>query len=262
MEDKTTHGWLNFIQWTLALLVVAPAAAAQSGWGTAYTENWVFFQKNESGSNQWKYEPRLHVPFRFDNGWTFTQRVDVPMIYTNAAGAGNPGGGYSAGIGDVFIEEIFETPEVAKGLSFRTSVRFVFPTGKQTPFGSSQYQWAPMAGIIYRMPDVLDGVTLQPHVRYSSGFDPQYANVQEARKLDLYPAASFRLGQGWSLSLYPQNPLVYNESNNTWFVPLDLMFVHRLDKQWEYGFGGAWKLGNPNDPAYRYVIDAQLTYWF
>jgi hypothetical protein len=262
MIDTRLHRAFALSRCALALTLIAPIAAAQNGLGTLYAENWGFFQKNENGSDQWKYEPRLYVPFHFDNGWTFTQRVDVPMIYTNTKGAGNPGGGYSGGIGDVFIEEIFETPEIAKSLSFRASVRFVFPTGKQSPFGSSQYQWAPMAGMIYRMPDALAGVTLAPYVRYFSGFDPQYANVTETRKLDLYPAATFGLGDRWSMSFYPDNPVIYNESNHTWFVPLDLMFVHRVAKQWEYGFGGAWKLGHPSDPAYRYIIDARLTYWF
>jgi hypothetical protein len=262
MIDTRPHRAFALGRCALAMILIAPTTAAQSGLGMVNVENWGFFQKNENGSDQWKYEPRLYVPFHFDNGWMFTQRVDVPMIYTNAKGAGNPGGGYSGGIGDVFIEEIFETPEIAKDLSFRASVRLELPTGKQSPFGSSQYQWAPMAGMIYRIPDALAGVTLAPYVRYFFGFDPQYPNVTKTRKLDLYPAATFELGERWSMSFYPDNPLIYNESNRTWFVPLDLMLVHRVGKQWECGFGGAWKLGHPSDPAYRYIIDARLNYWF
>jgi hypothetical protein len=262
MIDTRPHYALTLCACALALILIPQIAAAQDGWGAPSVENWGFFQKNENGSDQWKYEPRLYVPFRLENGWTFTQRVDVPVIYTNAKGAGNPAGGYSWGIGNVFIEEIFETPEIAQNLSLRASVRLVFPTGKQSPFGSSQYQWAPMAGMIYRMPEALAGVTLAPYVRYFSGFAPQYENVAEVRKLDLYPAATFGLGERWSMSLYPDNPITYNVSNKTWFVPLDLMFVHKLDVRWEYGFGGAWKLGHPSDPAYRYIIDARLNYRF
>src|SRR5664279_2305337 len=113
MIDTTPHRAFALVVFALMPTLVAPNAVAQSGMGTPYVEHWGFFQRNENGSDQWKYEPRLYVPFRLDNGWTFTQRVDVPMIYTNATGAGNPGGGYSAGIGDVFIEDIFETPEIA-----------------------------------------------------------------------------------------------------------------------------------------------------
>ena len=91
----------------LGCLSCATLASAQyrdrDDLGTVRFENWGYFQRNEDGSNEWKYWPRLYVPYSFDNGWTFTQCVDVPMIYTNAVGPGNPGGGYSGGVGDAFI---------------------------------------------------------------------------------------------------------------------------------------------------------------
>lgn len=246
----------------LSVVCHVPAALAEDEHGAIYVENWGFFQRNTNGSNQWKDEPRLYIPWRLDYGWTFTQRVDVPMLYTNASGAGNPGGGYSFGVGDAFIEEIFESPEVAPNFRWRASVRFVFPTGKQKPFGSSQYQWAPGGGFAWSFPEVWNGVTLAPFVRYFSGFAPQYDNVQEVRKLDLYPTTSFGVGQGWSLSLYPENPITYNDANGTWFFPLDVMLVHKVQRDFEYGVGGAYELGHPREPAFRYVIDARLIYRF
>ena len=251
------------------LCVVALAAvtgmapgAAQGGLGAIYVENWVDYQKNENATDQWKYEPRLYVPYHFDNGATFTQRVDVPMIYTNTTGAGNPNGGYSGGIGDVFIEEYYETPEIAPNLRLKASVRFVFSTGKQSPFGSSQFQWGPAAGLIYSIPNALQGVTLAPYVRYMSGFDPTYDNVSEKRELNLYPTATFGLPEQWSFILYPDNPITYDVQKKTWFVPLDLMLARRIDKTFDFGIGGAWKLGNPSDPTYRYIIDARLNIHF
>ena len=41
-----------------------------------------------------------------------------------------------------------KSPEIAKNLWLKASVRFLFPTGKQSPFGSSQYQWGPAGGFI------------------------------------------------------------------------------------------------------------------
>src|SRR5262249_46036972 len=157
----------------VVVLVVAIAMSASvradGGLQAAYGENWITFQRNSDGSNQWKEDPRLYVPWRFDNGWTFTQRGDVPYIYTNAPGPGMPGGHYSGGFGDAYIEEIFESPELAPNFRLRASVRFVFPTGKQSPFGSSQYQWAPAAGFTWKLPDVGRGTTAEPYVRYFSG---------------------------------------------------------------------------------------------
>lgn len=243
----------------LATFLGASCAAAQTGWEAPYVENLLDFQRNGNGSGQWKDTPKLYLPYRFDSGWTFTQKIAVPLVDTNAAGAGNAGGGYSGGIGDAYVEEIFVSPGIANNLSLKGSLRLVFPTGGQSPFGSGQYQLAPSAGVIYRMPELLAGVTLAPFARYFWGFDPRYDNVKTARNLDLFPEMSFGLAERWSLSLYPENAITWNTRKNTWFVPLDLMLVHRVDRTLEYGLGGAVKLGNPSDPAYRYIIDLRLT---
>jgi hypothetical protein len=75
------------------------------------------------------------VPYHFENGWTFMQRIDVPIYYTDKPETANPGGGWKAGISDIFIEEIFDTPEIMKGLRLKASVRFVFPTGGRRAAG-------------------------------------------------------------------------------------------------------------------------------
>lgn len=259
---RAEREWSRLLVLCAILIAQAAPAAAQSGWSSAHLENWGFYQRNENDSGQWKYEPRLYIPFRLDSGATFTQRIDVPMIYTNDSGPGNPSGGWSGGFGDMFIEEILESRDLAPNFRLKASVRFVFPTGKQSPFGASQYQWAPAGGFVYALPDLWRGVTLQPYVRYFSGFSPTHDNVKEKRTLDLYPAATFGLGGDWSLLLYPDNPITYNEQNGTWFVPLDLMLARKIDSTVEAGIGGAWKLGHPSDPSYRYIIDARLIVHF
>ena len=244
-----------------ATLLPAPAMA-QSGFEPIRSDNWLFFQRNTNNTNQWKLDPRLYVPYRFENGWTFTQRVDLPMIDTNDTGPGKPWPGYSFGLSDVYIEEIFRTPALAKNLWLDASLRIVFATGRQSPYGDSQYQLAPNLGFTWDLPDAWRGVTIDPHVRYFWGFDPQYDNVSTKRALDVYPAAEFGLGQRWTLALYPENPITYNYRKGQWFAPIDLMLLHRIDPRFQYGFGGAYKLGNPNDPSYRYIIDARLTFTF
>jgi hypothetical protein len=138
----------------------------------------------------------------------------------------------------------------------------VFPTGKQSPYGSGQYQVAPGIGVSYAMPDTLRGVTLDPYVRYAYGFAPDPDSVQTIRKWSIYPTATFRLDPQWSLLLYPDNPITYNERKHSWFVPIDLMFIHRFGKAVEGGVGGAWRIGDSADPSFRYLIDARLSYLF
>ena len=126
----------------------------------------------------------------------------------------------------------------------------------------NQYQVAPMIGLSYRMPDVLRGVTLAPTARYFWGFNANEANVTLVNTLDLYPAVDFRLDEQWVLQFYPENPITYNQNSRAWFVPLDFMFVRSVSKTFEFGIGGAFKLGNPSSPSYDYLINGRATFYF
>lgn len=45
-------------------------------------------------------------------------------------------------------------------------------------------------------------------------------------------------------------------------MPLELTLARKIDSTFEAGIGGAWKLGHPSDPSYRYIIDARLIVHF
>ena len=79
-------------------------------------DNWLSFQRNTDNSGQWGVQPRFYAPFNLSGGWTFTQRLDLPVLYTDQSGTDNPTGTWKAGIGDWFIEEIFATPALAENL--------------------------------------------------------------------------------------------------------------------------------------------------
>lgn len=246
----------------LAWLWLTGPASAEPGLGSIRFDNWGFFQKNPDDSIQWQYRPRVYVPYEFEGGWTFRQRADVPMIYTDSRGPGNPGGGYSGGIGNILLESILDTPDVAPNLSLRGSVRLVFPSPKPSPFGTdNQYQVAPMLGFSYRIPDLLRGVTVTPSARYFWGFNANEPNVKLVNTLDLFPAVDFRLDEQWALQLYPENPIVYNQNTSAWFVPLDFMFVRRVGKTFHFGIGGAFKLGNPSNPSDDYLINGRASFY-
>jgi hypothetical protein len=123
------------------------------GIGTVRVENWFDFQRNIDGSELCQYWPRFYIPFNLSSGWTFTQRVDLPISYTDGAGPENPAGKWKFGLADWFVEEIVTTPAVAKNTNFWASVRLVFPTGGLAPFGNGQYEWAPALGMRYEIPE-------------------------------------------------------------------------------------------------------------
>jgi hypothetical protein len=168
MHTRSQHVASSLVRSTAALVCAlwawaasAPTSAQQLG--TIRFDNWLYFQENINDSERWQYRPRFFIPFSLPQGWTFTQRIDLPVYYTNNTGPENPDGGWKAGIGDWFIEEAFNSPEVAKNLRLFGSVRFVFPTGGGAPFGGNQYQWAPAIGAIYAIPE--HRITIAPTAR-------------------------------------------------------------------------------------------------
>jgi hypothetical protein len=227
--------------------------------GTVRFENWLVFLRHTDASEQWQYSPRFFIPFNLPHGWTFTQRFDPPVIYTNSVGPDNPAGGWKAGIGDWFIEEYFTTPELDRNTTITASVRFVFPTGGSAPFGSSQYQWAPAIGMSYAIPE--DGVTISPLARYFMSYHATAEDAAKVRTLYLFPTITFGLRNDWDLSFYAENPVVYNDVIHKWFVPIDVLLTKRVNKSFGFAFGGAYGLVK-DDPRYQYVINGRVTFYF
>lgn len=248
----------RFIVISLLLLTLL-AGASSPALGQVRFDNWLYYQRNTDDSARWQYRPRFYVPFSLGSGWTFTQRADFPVYYTNRAGPENSDGGWKAGIGDWFVEETLGTPELAKNTKASVGVRFVFPTGGLSPFGSGQYQWAPTLSVSYAMPDA--GLTLSPIARYFMSYHANDAAAAKVRRLDLYPTATQRIGEGWSLSLYNENPIVYNDITNKWFVPIDGMLIRRASKDLEYGIGAAYGI-KKDDPQYKSMVYGRLTLYF
>ena len=242
----------------LAVLCAAFATQAQERLPVRF-DNWLYFQRNTDDSERWQYRPRVYAPFSLGSGWTFTQRADFPIYYTNRAGPENSDGGWKAGIGDWFVEETLGTPELAKNTKASVGVRFVFPTGGLSPFGSGQYQWAPTVSMSYAMPDA--GLTLSPIARYFMSYHASEDAAAKVRRLDLYPTVTQRIAQGWSVSFYNENAISYNDITNKWFVPIDAMLIRRASKDLEYGLGAAYGI-KKDDPQYKSMVYGRLTLYF
>ncbi|MBS1215586.1 MAG: hypothetical protein H6R20_560 [Proteobacteria bacterium] len=247
-------------------LLLGAALAGLSGTvsaqlGTVRFDNWFYYQENYGDSERWQYRPRVLIPFAFGDGWTFTQRIDVPLYYTNATGPANTDGDWKFRISDIFFEEILDTPDVAKNFRFRTSVRLVTPTGGEPPFGSDQWQVALGGGFNWRLPDVLKGVTVVPYVRYFWGFDAGSPNVTTVRKWNIFPEVDFKLADNWTLLFYPEQGISYNDRSNKWFVPIEAMVANQVSKSWSYAFGGAYAIVN-DDPSYRWLVQARVSFYF
>ena len=260
-RDRSAVSTLAAVFCCLSFALSGPATAQQLRTDCFHGcfDNWLSFQRNTGDSSQWEYQPRFYIPFNLPRGWTFTQRIDLPVSYTDQVGIDNPTGGWKAGINDWFVEEIFISPELATNFRMGTSVRFVFPTGGSSPFGSDQYQWAPAVGANYAIPE--HGITLTPVARYLMSFQGTEPSAITIRQLNLYPTVTFAFPDSWSLAFYPENGITYNGVTNKWFVPVDLMFAKRLTKSVELGFGAAYALVK-DDPLYQYLLYGRMTLYF
>ena len=243
----------------LACLALAAGGAAAAEMGTIQFENWPSYQRNNDDSGQWQYDPRVFIPFKLANGWTFTQRFDLPVLYTDQVGADNPTGAWKAGIGDWYVEEIFTTPELAENFKMWGSVRLVFPTGGSGPFGSSQYQWAPAVSASFAMPEY--GISVGPVARYFMSYHATEPGASKIRQLWLYPILTFAMQDNWSLAFYSENGIAYNAVTHNWFVPIDLLLSKRVTNTVDVGLGVAYPL-TKDDPLYKYVIYGRVTLFF
>lgn len=246
---------------SLAALSVAAAlaAAASPAMAQVRLDNWLYYQDNYGDTARWQYRAKLWFPFDLGGGYSFTQRIDLPFYYTNASGPDNSGGDWKFGASDLFIEEILDGPDVARNFRLRASLRLVTPTGGQSPFGSDQWQIAPMFGVNWRLPE--HGVTIAPYARYSYGFDERHSGVTTKRSWNLFPEVTFTLAESWSLILYPEQGITYNQRSRKWFVPAEANVSKRLSKQWELSVGGAVPIVD-DDQSYRWLVQTRLRYFF
>jgi hypothetical protein len=118
---------------------------------------------------------------------------------------------------------------------------------------------APSLGAVISRPE--NQLTFAPVVRYFYGFHTTDDNATKVRRWDIYPALTKGFDDGWSLAFYPENPIGYNDVTNKWFVPVDVMLIKRFSKDMELGFGGAGA-AIKDDPQYRYIVNARLTFYF
>ncbi|HEX2886909.1 transporter [Vineibacter terrae] len=251
----------------LAWLACLPGAQAQPDAAAVkrlrgQVDLWLFAQENDpDGSHTWKPTFRLVQPFGLPGGWEVTLRGDIPVGHTNKVGAANQNGGYKNHVGDMLLQVSFATPPIAPHFTLGFGGRMVFPTGGKSPFGNSQYKFAPQFGFKYTLPEIAEGLTFEPLARYFHGFSPTRPRTTTAREWSIYPTVALALPDGWSVSLWYENPLIYNARTNAWFVPLDGMVWKSVSDSVQLGLGAAVRLVNA-DRQYKYMIYGRTTVFF
>jgi len=222
---------------------------------------WSYYQENADGTNTFKETARMQQPFQLPDNWRMTLRADLPLMYTDKQGPANRTRDWEWGWGDPLAQVSFSTPKITENISLGFGARIVVPVGDDSPYGGSQWKWAPQFSLSYDAKDITPGLTFDPMVRYIKGFSPTRGGITTTREYDFYPTATYKFGDGWAVSLWNENPIILNDRTDKWFVPLDGMIWKTLSPSWELGFGAATKLVD-DDPNYKNMVYGRITAFF
>ena len=196
-----------------AALIVALVLAAFAGGkpasaqelGTIRFDNWLYFQENIDDSERWQYRPRFYIPFNLPRGWTFTQRIDLPVSTPTSIGPDNPTAGGRPASATGSSRRAFTSPEVSDEPEAvrRACVSCSRPAAGRRS-ARNQYQWAPAIGLVYAVPD--HKIAISPLVRYFMSYHAVRSGGSQVRRLDLFPTVTFGLPDDWSLVFLSREP--------------------------------------------------------
>jgi hypothetical protein len=212
-----------------------------------------FYQWNQDDSELNKLDVRIYQDIRLGDGWHLRLREDLPIVTTDKIGHDNEDGNWSTNIGDAFLQAVVTTPEIAENTTLEFGLRTVFPTGGLSPFGDGSYQLGPQAGISHRFPDVADGLVIAPTARYLFSVHKAYDDADTYKQWQLYPRAELTFAETWEIGLWVENPIVYDNVTNHWFVPLDVMLTHRFEGPIRLSAGYATAIID-RQPEYKHMV--------
>ncbi|HEX4987058.1 MAG TPA: hypothetical protein VFV71_13430 [Burkholderiales bacterium] len=135
-----------------------------------------------------------------------------------------PGGGYTTGLGDINVFDIFLLGQTASGIQYGAGPLLVLPTASDDILGTGKYQGGFAATVVHASPDGLVAGLLQ--VQGSFAGDGDRPDVATAT---LQPFYIRNLQGGWYLR--SSGIWTFNLKNDDYFIPIGL------------GAGKVWKSG-------------------
>jgi hypothetical protein len=184
---------------------------------------------------------RYYQPLNL-NRFNGTFRLDTS--YVKVYGPGTPiGSSDRYNEGNTMLTFWGNHPNLLPSWGANLGARIIFPFGN---YG----QWAagPQVGASF-MPkgnNPLNITDFSPLARYMYGFDMKSNSFQVnpnqpalVRNLQLYPTVGFRLGANTQLRMWDENGAVFNSAGGGWFVPIDAMVTHRVNKHFLFAVGAS-----------------------
>ncbi|WP_251374637.1 hypothetical protein [Polynucleobacter sp. es-EL-1] len=205
-------------------------------------EFWAYHDTLAEDTNSDTLKLRYYQPLQFDQ-WRATMRLDTsyvsnygPTLPQHSTGA------YSAG--NTLLTVWGNHPNIMKYWGGTLGARVVFPFGN-----NGQWAVGPQIGTVYipaegsksRISD------FSPLARYMYGFDTKNNSFdinpnQPAlvRNLNLFPTLGINLAPNTQIRFWDENGIILNTGGGGgWFVPLDAMVTHRLNKHFLFAVGAS-----------------------
>jgi hypothetical protein len=152
---------------------------------------------------------KLRADTRIDlaQDWQLALRGDLPFVAKNLFNSSDRNADYLYGVGDVDVQASL-IHEIDARWKAGIGARLIAPTGDDN-LGSSKWQFMPIAGVRYSMPDVGYGMYFEPLLRYDVSFagDPSRKSISN---LQFAPTVNFSFPEGYFLALYPEPDIRWN----------------------------------------------------
>jgi len=207
-------------------------------------EFWVYHNYNGDDNYQNTLKLRYYNPLEAGN-WRGRIRLDTSYSSNfNSISSANNSGQYSAG--NTMLTIWGQDLTFLKSLGALVGGRVVFPFGN-----NGQWAVGPQLGWSFHpeVDSLLHVTDLSPLIRYMYGFDSKNNSLNVnpsqpplARSLQIFPTVGFELTPNTMLRFWDENGMVYNSAGGGWFVPIDAMVTHRLDKNWVFAVGASKQL--------------------
>lgn len=207
---------------------------------------------------------RYYQPLAFDQ-WRGTMRLDTSYVSTYGPTLPQQTSGtYSAG--NTMLTIWGNHPATLKNWEGTIGGRIIFPFGN-----NGQWAAGPQIGTVF-VPTEGSKSKLSdfsPLLRYMFGFDMKgnsFANNPNqpplARNLNIFPTLGFNILPDTQVRFWDENGIVWNTGGGGgWFVPLDAMVTHRLNKHFLFALGASKQIAQ-SYPVYDWSFYGKLSFNF
>ena len=215
------------------------------------------YQGSENYSDTLKL--RYYEPLKIDR-WRGTMRLDTsyianygPTLPSQATGQ------YSAG------NTLLTVWGGLPGWQANFGGRIIFPFGN-----NGQWVAGPQVSASFSPVEGSHSVLndFSPLMRYMYGFDSKNnagtASPNQGtllRTLSLFPTLGIHLAHDTQLRLWDENGIVHNTAGGGWFVPIDAMVTHRLNKNFLLAIGASKQVVETY-PEYKWSVYGKVSFNF